>query len=317
MTFLLFAVGLALLLAGGEVLVKGAVGLAQKIKVSQLVIGATIVSFGTSAPELLVSVEAALTGHPEISIGNVVGSNIANLGLVLGLVALIFPLARDKSAVFLDWPVMMSASLLFYLMVFDGELNRLEGFFLITLLVVYVAYSVVQSRRTTRKKEKEEDFADLRPEKSTSVWKLLLMVVGGCTGLFFGARWFLDGAVQLATVFGVSEHVISVTLIAFGTSVPELATSGIAAFRKQSDISVGNLIGSNSFNILAILGITSAVKTIPVSAEVLNNDLLWMLGVAALILPFLIIGKKIYRIEGLLLFAVYVAYISMVIITGT
>lgn len=317
MIYLLFVVGLALLLAGGEVLVRGAVGLAVKINVSKLVIGVTIVSLGTSAPELLVSLKAALDGFPAISIGNVVGSNIANLGLVMGAVAIVFPLALDRNAIFLDWPVMMSASMLFYLMAYDGLIQNYEGALLLLLLVLYVVYSVLKSRKQMKKgAEIATGVEDLKPDPEISVWKLLAMVVLGSLGLMFGAQWFLDGAIEIADYFNVSEHVIAVTLVAFGTSVPELATSAIAAFKKQSDISVGNLIGSNSFNILGIIGITTLVKEIPVSLNVLEGDMLWMMGVAALILPFMLVSKKINRLQGAILLAVYVAYIYFVLVSG-
>lgn len=317
MIYFLFIVGLALLLAGGEALVKGAVGLAVRIRVSKMVIGVTIVSFGTSAPELLVSLKASLDGHPAISIGNVIGSNIANLGLVMGLVAMIFPMQLDRSTRNLDWPVMMIASVLFYLMAYNGSLERYEGVLLFLLLIVYIVYSILKSRRDTGKLEAkrlaENEFEELKTDPATPLWKLVLLVIGGSAGLVLGTQWFLDGAIEMARVFGVTEHVISVTLIAFGTSVPELATSAIAAFKKQSDISVGNLIGSNTFNILAILGITSMVTEIPVGSDVIDNDLLWMLATALLVLPFLFIGKKIYRIEGFILFCMYLTYICFVL----
>lgn len=317
MIYILFIVGLALLLAGGEALVKGAVGLAVRIRVSKMVIGVTIVSLGTSAPELLVSLKAALDGHPAISIGNVIGSNIANLGLVMGLVAMIFPMKLDRSTRNLDWPVMMIASVLFYLMAYNGALERYEGILLFMLLVIYVVYSILKSRSDTGKLEAqkpiESEFEELKTDPSTPLWKLLLLVVAGSVGLVLGTQWFLDGAIEMAREFGVTEHVISVTLIAFGTSVPELATSAIAAFKKQSDISVGNLIGSNTFNILAILGITSMVTEIPVGQNVIDNDLLWMLATALLVLPFLFIGKKIYRLEGFILLCMYLTYIYFVV----
>lgn len=310
MTYLLFIVGLLLLLAGGEVLVRGAVGLALKMKVSNLVIGATVVSLGTSAPELLVSLQAALDGHPVISIGNVVGSNIANLGLVLGLIALIFPLTLDRDALYLDWPVMFCATLLFFLMAYDGVLERYEGALLVFLLVLYITYSVLKSRKRQKLGVQEDSgIDDLKPAKGSSNWKLIGMVILGSAGLMLGAKWFVDGAIVLAEALGVSEHIISVTVVAFGTSVPELATSGVAAFKKQSDISVGNLIGSNTFNILAILGITSLVKDIPVSAEVLSYDMLWVIGIALLLLVALLTGKKVFRLEGAVLFTVYGLYI--------
>lgn len=315
MIYLLFIVGLLLLLAGGEVLVRGAVGLALKMKVSNLVIGATVVSLGTSAPELLVSLQAALDGHPAISIGNVVGSNIANLGLVMGLIAIVFPLTLDRNALYLDWPVMFAATILFFLMAYDGVLERYEGALLFLLLILYITYSVLKSRRQQKLgKALDTGFEDLKPAKSTSNWKLLGMVLLGSAALMLGAKWFVEGAIVLAQTFGVSEHVISVTVVAFGTSVPELATSGIAAFKKQSDISVGNLIGSNTFNILAILGVTSLVKDIPVSAGVIASDSWWMIGIALLVLVTLLTGKKVYRIEGAILFAVYCLYIYFTII---
>lgn len=317
MIYLLFVVGLALLLAGGEILVRGAVGLALKMKISQLVVGVTVVSLGTSAPELLVSLKAALDGHPAISIGNVVGSNIANIGLVLGLVAIIYPLLLDKNTLRLDWPVMITASILFYLMAFDGMLERYEGILLLVIFVMYIVYSILNSRKQTKLGEQPvAEVEGLAPEKGSSTWKLLGMVGLGTVGLMIGAQWFLDGAIEMSRLFGVSEHVISVTVVAFGTSVPELATSAIAAIKRQSDISIGNLIGSNTFNILFILGVTSVVKDIPVGAEVLSVDIFWMLGVALLLLPFLLIGKKIYRLEGAALLSVYILYLYFVLISA-
>lgn len=314
MIYLLFFVGLALLLAGGEILVRGAVGLALKMKISQLVVGVTIVSIGTSAPELLVSLKAALDGHPAIAIGNVVGSNIANIALVLGLVAIIYPLTLERGTLRLDWPVMMGASLLFYLMAFDGVLVRYEGILLLVIFVLYIGYSILQSRKQTKKDmQLSGEIDDLAPVKQMASWKLVMMVIAGTIALMVGAQWFLDGAIAMSRLFGVSEHVISVTVVAFGTSVPELATSVIAAIKRQSDISIGNLIGSNSFNILSILGVTATVTNIPVGAEVLSSDMLWMLGVALLLLPFLILGKKIYRFEGVILLTIYCLYIFFVL----
>lgn len=313
MVYLLFVVGLALLLGGGEVLVRGAVGLALRMNVSRLVVGVTIVSLGTSAPELLVSLKAALDGHPAISIGNVVGSNIANIALVLGLVALIYPIVLDKSTIRLDWPVMMCASVLFYLMSYDMLLEWFEGLILLFLFILYVSYSILKSRQETKKQnESAAEVVELAPPKTAPTWKLIGMIVLGSVGLMLGAQWFLDGAIQMAEAFGVSEHIISVTVVAFGTSVPELATSAIAAFKKQSDISIGNLIGSNSFNILFIIGITSTVTNIPVGEEALSSDMLWMMAIAFLLLPFLLIGKKLARFDGAVLFLAYVAYVYFV-----
>jgi cation:H+ antiporter len=312
MTYFLLIIGLALLLVSGEVLVKGAIGLATRLQISKLVVGATVVSLGTSAPELLVSMQAAIAGHPEIAIGNVVGSNIANIALVLGLVLIIFPLNVDRDTIRLDWPVMMLASVLFYLMAMNGILGLVEGLLLVLILIAYVTYAVMKSRKQS-KQDSESDFIELKSEARRGFGFLLLLIVGGSIGLVFGARWFLQGAVSIAEQFNVSEHLISVTLVAFGTSVPELFTSLVAAFRKQSDISIGNLIGSNTFNILAILGITSIVKEVSVSERMLSADMFWMLGISFLLLPFFILGKKLTRWQGGILVISYVAYIYFVI----
>lgn len=308
MDYLLLLVGLIVLVVGGEVLVKGAVAIAYRFEISPLVVGMTIVSFGTSAPELLVSIQAALEGHPAISIGNVVGSNISNLALVLGLTTLIFPLPVKENTVKIDWPVMMGASLLFYLVIaFDEKLNRIEAFGFLVLLIVFLVWLI-------RKSRKEEKQSENREQSAQNLARAILFVVAGCVALAFGASWLLDGAVGIATNFGVSEHVIGVTIVAFGTSVPELATSCIAAFRKQTDISLGNLIGSNIFNILAILGITGIIKEIPISSEVLSYDIFWMLGISFIILPFVLIDRKIYRIEGGILFMSYLLYVFFLIL---
>jgi cation:H+ antiporter len=312
MTYFLLFIGLALLLVSGEVLVKGAVGLATRLRISKLVVGATVVSLGTSAPELLVSMQAALAGHPEIAIGNVVGSNIANIALVLGLVLIIFPLHVDKDTVRLDWPVMMFASTLFYLMAMNGILGFFEGLMLVAILIGYVSYAVYKSRKQSGQ-DTESDFIELKSEARRGFGFLLLLIIGGSIGLVFGARWFLQGAVSIAEQFNVSEHLISVTLVAFGTSVPELFTSLVAAFRKQTDISIGNLIGSNTFNILAILGITSIVKEVTVSDRMLSADMFWMLGISFLLLPFFLLSRKLTRWQGFALVICYVAYIYFVI----
>jgi len=304
--------GLVVLIVSSEVLVKGAVGIATRLRISKLVVGATIVSIGTSAPELIVSLQAAIEGHPEIAIGNIVGSNIANIALILGVVLLILPMNVHKNTVRLDWPVMMGASLLFYLMSMDGLLSRFEGSMLFLLIVAYIIYAVRESRKGYSS-DVEEDFSDLKSEARRGLGFLLLMIVGGVVGLVFGARWFLQGAVAIAEEFNVSEHLISVTLVAFGTSVPELFTSLIAAIRKQNDISIGNLIGSNTFNILGILGITSMVKEVEVTQRMLFSDMWWMLGIAFILLPFFLYSKTLNRVQGLILTFSYILYVYLVI----
>ena len=305
MEYLYIILGLVVLVVGGEVLVKGAVAIAYRYKLSPLVVGMTIVSFGTSAPELLVSVQAALEGHPQISIGNIVGSNISNLALVLGITTIIFPMPVKENTIKIDWPIMMGATILFYLAIaFDSVLNWYEGLSFVVLLVAFLTWLI----RKSRKDNKQEETAIPR-EKPESMKKSLSLVVAGCVALALGASWLLEGAVTIASNFGVSEHVIGVTIVAFGTSVPELTTSCIAAFRKQTDISLGNLIGSNLFNILAILGITSMIKEIPISAEVLSYDIFWVLGISLFILPLVVFDRKISRLKGSMLLGAYILYI--------
>lgn len=298
MEYLLLIGGLAVLIGGGEVLVRGSVGIAAKFKLSPLVIGMTIVSFGTSAPELIVSLKAALNGFPEIAIGNVVGSNIANIALVLGLTAIILPIPVAVATLRRDWPIMMIVTLLFFVFILNGMLDNWEGFIFVGLLLGYIIYQLKSS------KSKEEETEVVKQHLLVSI----LLIAVGVVGLAFGADWLVQGAVTIAKNFDVSEHVISVTIVAFGTSVPELVTSVVAAVKKQMDISVGNLIGSNIFNILAVLGITAIFKEIPISEAVISNDIFWVLGTSFLLLP-LMLNYKISRWKGALLFLCYLLYV--------
>jgi cation:H+ antiporter len=308
MSVFLLILGLAVLLVSGEFLVKGAAGLAFKLNISPLVIGLTIVSFGTSAPELIVCIEGSLAGLNEIVVGNIVGSNIANLALVLGLTCIVFPIAIDKNCIRVDWPLMMLASILFTVFAFDQEITQVEAIILFAVLVLYLAYLFMFSKK--HREEIVEETTGLAGDvKKTPYWKLLMYILPACVGLYFGANWFLEGATDLAKVFGVSDHVIGVTVVAFGTSVPELVTSMMAAFRKQAGISIGNLIGSNIFNLLGVLGVTGMVKAIPVSTTMLAVDVYWMLFVSALVFPFMLFGKKLNWWKGLILFLIYVMYI--------
>ena len=305
MEYLFLILGLVVLVVGGEFLVRGAVAIAYRYKLSPLVVGMTIVSFGTSAPELLVSLRAALVGAPDIAIGNIIGSNIANLALVLGITTIIFPMPVKDDTIRIDWPMMMGATVLFYLaIVFDNKLNWYEGLAFVMILVTFVVWLIKKSRTENKEEEKI-----MQKEKATRMPYPILLVILGCVGLAFGANWLVDGAKIVAVNIGISDHVIGVTIIAFGTSVPELTTSCIAAFRKQTDISLGNLIGSNLFNILAILGITGMVKEIKISAEVFNYDIFWLLGLSLFILPLVLLQKRISRIGGVMLFAIYISYL--------
>jgi cation:H+ antiporter len=305
--------GLAVLIFGGELLVRGAVGIAKKAQISTLVIGMTVISFGTSAPELFVSIGAALDGNPEIAIGNVVGSNIANIALVLGLTVIILPVAVDRNSKIIDWPMMMGASLLFFLFSFDLIIDWWEGAILFGILLIFT-FALV---RNSRKKTKLEKAASESTEEivKDNIGISILLTLAGLVALYFGSEWLIKGAVAIAESFNMEKRVIAITVVAFGTSVPELVTSVVAAFKGETDISIGNLIGSNIFNIMAVIGITAMVKPTAVDPTILSTDMIWMLAIAAVILPMMLIGKKLGRIKGTLLFASYVIYISMLIMS--
>ena len=308
MDYFWLILGLITLVVGGEFLVKGAVSIALKFNISTLVVGMTIVSFGTSAPELIVSLKAALKGHPDLAIGNIMGSNIANISLVLGITALIFPIAVNRNSLRIDWPMMMIASTLFTVFIWDLKIKMWEGAILFSILIGFGFWLIQKSRKEGMKTAAESD--EFLEEKSESNILLnLLFIAMGCAGLAYGADWLVTGAVGIAETFGVSERIIGLTVVAFGTSVPELVTSSVAAFRKETDISIGNLIGSNIFNIYGILGITAMVTEIPINPDILSSDLLWMLGISLLVFPIMLIKHKVMRTEGFLLFAFYVIYI--------
>ena len=315
MMYFWLILGLAVLILGGELLVRGAVGIAKKAQISTLVIGMTVISFGTSAPELFVSIGAALDGSPEIAIGNVVGSNIANIALVLGLTVLILPVAVDRNSKIIDWPMMMGASLLFFLFSYDLVIDWWEGAILFAILLTFTYVLIRNSRRKTKsKKVTEESSGEIEVVKD-KIGISILLTFAGLVSLYFGSEWLIKGAVAIAESFDMEKRVIAITVVAFGTSVPELVTSVVAAFKGETDISIGNLIGSNIFNIMAVIGITAMVKPTAVDPKIFNTDMIWMLVIAAAILPMMLIGKKIGRIKGVLLFGTYVAYISILIMS--
>ena len=305
--------GLAVLIAGGEFLVKGAIGIAARAKLSTLVIGMTVVSFGTSAPELLVSLKAAYMEVPEITIGNVIGSNIANIALVLGLTAIIFPMPVSRNSIIFDWPMMMLSGLLFFAFSFGGQIERWHGAVLFVLLVAFLYFLIRNSRRKTKRKEEQLDDEELAIQASSRkpAWQSIVFLLVGLVGLYFGARWLIDGAINIGEHAGMSEHVIAITIVAFGTSVPELVTSVVAAYKKEMDISVGNLIGSNIFNVMAVIGLTAMVMPIRVDHKVVTWDMVWMLAIFAALLPMMLIKRKIGRISGILLLVAYFVYIFL------
>ena len=296
---------------GGEFLVRSSIGLSFKLNISKMIIGMTVVSFATSAPELLVSLQAALDGSPAIAINNVVGSNIANIGLVLGITALIGPIAVDKGFYKLNWPAMILFSVaLFFFLNNDQILTRIEGGILLIALITFLVVLI----KTAKTDEIDDDEVD---DKLAEVGygKILLWLLIGALALYFGSEFLVNGAKDLAKSVGVSEGVISITMIAIGTSVPELAASVIAAVKGEKAISLGNLIGSNIFNIASVLGLTSLVKEIPVTeAQILSRDIFWMLGFAFSILPLALLPKKFVlgRLEGFIFFASYISFIYIV-----
>ncbi|MDC6367352.1 MULTISPECIES: calcium/sodium antiporter [Flavobacteriaceae] len=307
---LYIVLGLVLLIVGGNWLLKAAVALSLRLSIPKIVIGMTVVSFATSAPELIVSVKAALDGFPDLSFGNVVGSNIANLGLVLAITVILGSINVRKSFYTTDWPVMMVASLLFCGFVyFDGVLQRYEGIIMIVFLFLFLVY-LLRFQKTAVEDEMPEDDV-LLPHYKT----VLFLGIGG-VGLWGGSELLIDGAVGMASAFGVSDRVIGITVVSVGTSIPELAASVIAVIKKEKAISVGNLIGSNIFNLLAVLGITSIITPITVVDQgLLSNDIFWMLGISFLILPLVFFpkGLRLGWRDGLILLAFYVSFIYLTV----
>lgn len=292
---------------------RGASSLALRLHMTPLVVGLTIVAFGTSVPELLISLSAALSGSPDLAMGNVVGSNICNLALVLGVTILIGPVRVGADSIKIDWPVTMGSSLLLFYVVRDNSLGIYEGIFFISSLIAYTFFIIRRSRMKMKaeiKMEKELDVPDL-PSKSLK--KDIGIILIGSIGLYFGAKWFVIGAKELALFLEVSQRVIGITIVALGTSLPELVTSMVASFKKETDLALGNLLGSNIFNVLSILGITSIVKEIHVSQIIHQVDMLWMLGITLLILPLMLFQRKLARTEGVILLLVYVYYTYTVI----
>ena len=305
-------IGLILLVVGGEFLVRSSIGLSFKLNISKMVIGMTVVSFATSAPELLVSLQAALDGSPAIALNNVIGSNIANIGLVLGITAIIGPIAVSKDFYKLNWPVMMLFSLvLYYFLWNDSVLTQLEGIILLVGLAVFLFVLIRSARKEDVDVEEVDDAL-----ASIGYGKIFGWLLIGGVALYFGSEFLVNGAKDIAQNMGISEGVISITMIAIGTSVPELAASVIAAMKGEKAISLGNLIGSNIFNIASVLGLTAIIKEIPVTeAQILSRDIFWMLGFAAVLLLLVFLPKKfvLNRFKGAFLFLGYILFIYLVL----
>lgn len=300
LTYLLFVIGLLGLFFGGEYLVRGASSIARTYGFSPMVIGLTIVGFGTSAPELLVSVQAALAGQPAIAIGNVLGSNIANILLILGISAVIAPLILPMRKLWRDLGFMLLATAVIWAMLLDGDITRLDGVLLLAGLIVFVAVAFLTG------KAEPDDALPLPP-----VWQAALMTLGGLVVLVIGARLLVDSATTIARTYGISEAVIGLTIVAVGTSLPELATSVVAALRKQTEIAVGNIVGSNIFNIFGILGLTAVIAPIPAEARFVSIDMPWAAAAAIGLTVVAALMGGLPRIAGVVLLAAYGGYLAL------
>jgi len=322
MVILMLVLGLIVLTAGAESLVRGSSRLAMAMGISPLVVGLTVVAYGTSAPELVVSVRSSLAGQPDVAIGNVVGSNIFNVLFILGLSAMIVPLRVSQQLIRIDVPLMTGLSFLVAVLAIDGSIGRLDGLLLVGGMVSYSVLAIVTSRREQAgiQAEYEAEFGiGKEPQSGGKVVVNLLLVAAGLGLLVLGSQWFVDSAISIARQLGVSELVIGLTIVAAGTSMPELATSIMAAIRGERDIAVGNAIGSNIFNILGVLGISSVVSAdgVRVSATAFQMDIPVMVAVAVACLPVFFVGHIISRWNGVMFFGYYCAYTAAFVIAAT
>ncbi len=317
-TWILLAVGLALLLVGAELLVRGASQLAARFSVPPLVIGLTVVAYGTSAPELAVSLQAAAAGQPDIAVGNVLGSNVFNVLFILGLTALLVPLRVSMNLVRLDVPIMIGVSFLLAVVAWDGSIAPAEGALLLAAGIGYTVFLVVEGRREGRSTAGGSQASEVSAPPARSVALSILLVAAGLAMLVLGSRWLVEGAVALARALGVGELVIGLTVVAAGTSLPEVATSVVAGLRGERDIAVGNVVGSNIFNILWVLGASAAAGGgVAVSAQARTLDIPVVIAVAVACLPIFFTGFVISRAEGALFFAYYLAYTAYLVLAAT
>jgi cation:H+ antiporter len=313
-TILQFVGGFVLLLFGAEYLVRGAVALARKLKVTPMIIGMTIVAYGTTAPEMVVSLQAAVDGLPGISVGNVVGSNIANILLILGVSAVIFPIVVRPTALYRDAAMCMGTALLFTALALSGTIERWQGGLMVAILVAFSIYAFRTERRRGRDNDPgdlPEELAEEFKEPPKPTWLSILSVVGGIVAVVAGARLLVTAAVVTAKSIGVGEEVIGLTIVAVGTSLPELATAVVAAWRRHSEVAVGNILGAGIYNLLAIMGMVAVVNPIPVPPQILVFDLWFMLLVTAALMSLLLLRKGLSRPVGALFLAGFVAYTTL------
>ena len=307
-TISLLIFGLTVLIIGGNLLLKAAVSISLRFGIPKLLIGMTVVSLATSAPELIVSIKSALKGSPDLAISNVLGSNIANLGLVLGITILFSPISISKSVYRKEWPIMMFSAIYFLIVIVDGTISKIEGGILVCFLVMTISALI---------KLRDKSEVELENSNEDSLFKSLFILFFGGLFLYYGSEWFIDGAIMLANSFGISERIIGITVVSVGTSIPELVTSLVAVFNKEKSISLGNLLGSNIFNVFAVLGITSLVTPLTVlDQSIINYDIYVMLFFAAIILPLIFFPKKLVlgRKEGIIILLFYALYVYQLLI---
>lgn len=311
MTYFLIIAGFALLLFGGESVVRGSVALAKRLGVSPLIVGLTIVGFGTSLPEMVVSVNAALVGSPGLAVGNVVGSNIANILLILGVAAVIAPIAVHPGAVKRDLLGMSAATLVYVGLGMSGQIVFWQGVLMLFALMSYIGFTVWHDNKSN------DEAAELHRDEAAEMGEIPLrtvsiagIIIVGLFAVVVGAEWLVTGATTLATEFGVPEEVIGLTVVAIGTSLPELATSIVAAYRGHSDVCVGNVLGSNLFNLFGITGVTALFAPLPFSDKIVSFDLWILLAATAIIIPFMLTGRRISRPEGIVLLILYLSFIA-------
>ncbi len=322
MTILVLIAGLVLLVVGAEFLVKGASRIALMLGISPLIIGLTIVAYGTSAPELMVSLQSIFSGQGDIAIGNVIGSNIFNVLLILGVSSIVTPLVVAQQLIRLDVPILIGVSGLLMMFALDGQISRVDGTIFATGAVVYTVFLIFQSRKEKNpdvEAEYLQEFGGAVPKTRKQILFQLSYIVVGSILLILGSQWLVKSSVEIARAFGISELVIGLTLVSMGTSLPELATSVVASYRGERDIAVGNVVGSNIFNILAVLGFASALSPegISVSSAVIRFDLPVMVAVAVICLPVFISGRLISRWEGGLFLVYYIAYATYLVMDAT
>ena len=301
--------GLVLLIIGGNLLLKSAVSLSLKFNIPKILIGMTVVSFATSAPELIVSIKSAFLGSSDLALSNVLGSNIANIGLVLGIIILISPIQISKDIYKLNWPIMMLSAIMFYLFILDLKIQRHEGLILFSFLVISILILIKYQS------DVQQDL-DLETVQIDSLFKSIFMLVLGGILLYLGSDWFVLAAIDIANYFNVSQRIIGISVVSVGTSIPELATSLVALINKEKNISIGNLIGSNIFNVFAVLGITSMLIPLNViDVDLIEFDIYVMLFFAIVILPLIFFPKKyiLGRVEGIIIFGCYLFYIYCIV----